>query len=92
MEKSVFCISYELKDKEKDYEGLVTAIKSFGLWWHQTNAVWYIASGKSSEDIRDYLMQFIYREDKLFVIEVQNHWAGVGFTDKEYNWLRDKFA
>ena len=91
VDKSVFCVSYELKDKDKNYEGLVAAIKSFGFWWHQTNSVWFIASGKSSKDVCNYLKQFIYAGDKLLVIEVHNHWAGVGFTDKEYNWLREKF-
>ena len=27
--------------------------------------------------------------DKLFVIEVIKHWAGIGFAKNEYDWLKE---
>lgn len=86
---SVFCVSYDLRAPERNYEDLYNAIKSFGTWWHQTESVWFIASNKGASDIRDYLIQYTDSNDKLFVIEVKKHWGGKGFTTEEYNWLRE---
>lgn len=89
MNKSVYCISYDLRSPGRNYDDLITAIKSFGLWWHQTESVWFIVSDKDVVSIRDFLMNYIDRNDKLFVIEVNKPWAGTGFTNKEYEWLKD---
>lgn len=89
MDNKVFCISYDLSSPNRNYDGLINAIKSFGDWWHQTESVWFIASNNSAGEIRDFLMKFIDRDDKLFVIEVKKHWGGKGFSHNEYSWLRN---
>lgn len=87
-EKVVYSISYDLSAPNRSYDDLYTAIKSFGDWWHQSGSVWLIKTNKESAVIRDYLMQFIDGNDKIFVIEVKRNWAGFGFTEKEYNWIK----
>jgi hypothetical protein len=91
MEKRVYCISYDLLTPGKDYESLINAIKSYGVWWHQTGSVWMITSNRSAEDIRDYLMNYLDENDKIFVIEVVENWGGRGFSKKEYDWVRNCF-
>lgn len=88
MESVVYCVSYDLRKPGRNYNELYDAIKSFGSWWHQTESVWFIVSDKEAGDIRDFLMQFIDSDDKLFVIEVKKNWGGKGFSKNEYNWLR----
>lgn len=89
MEKTVFCVSYDLLSPGRDYDDLIAAIKSFGIWWHQTESVWFVVSDKGAGEIRDFLMKYLDSNDKLFVIEVKKHWGGKGFTEREYNWLRE---
>jgi len=86
---NVYCISYDLKKPDRDYEKLTEAIKTYGKWWHQTGSVWFIVSEQEASVIRDYLMQFIDKNDKLFVIRVVRGWAGTGFTTEEYDWIKN---
>lgn len=84
----VYCISYDLKSPGRDYSSLYEAIKSYGRWWHQTESVWLIVTDESVVSVRDRLMERMDSNDKLFVIALQNVWAGVGFQEREYNWLK----
>lgn len=93
MEKRAYCISYDLLTPGKDYEGLINAIKSFGVWWHQTGSVWLILSDNdSAQSIRDYLMNYLDENDKIFVIEVIENWGGRGFSKQEYDWMKSVFV
>ena len=84
----VYCISYDLKHPGRDYNSLYDAIKSFRIWWHQTDSVWLIVSKDSAIDIRSKLIKHLDSNDKLFVVALKREWAAVGFNDKEYNWLK----
>jgi len=85
----IFCVSYDLRVPGRDYEDLHKSIKSFGIWWHQTESVWFVESDKAPTQIRDFLKQNIDSNDKLFVIQVARNWAGVGFSNDEYDWLKN---
>ena len=84
----VYCRSYDLRKPGRDYESLYEVIKSYGTWWHQTDSVWIIVSSDNAASIRDRLNEHIDRNDKLFVVALQKQWAGVGFSQREYEWLK----
>ena len=83
----VYIVTYDLKKPDRNYEGLFNGIKSFGTWWHQTGSVWVIVTTKTSIEVRNYLEQFIDPNDKLYVGQLMNNWAAVGFKQEEYDWL-----
>lgn len=89
MDDLIYCISYDLIAPNKNYDELYSAIKAFGIWWHQTGSVWFIKSNKNAGEIRDYLLQFIDSNDKIFVIQVAKNWGGRGFSQQEYDWLHN---
>lgn len=84
----VYCISYDLKKPERDYPSLIDAIKSYHTWWHQTGSVWLIVTTESAVDIRTKLIKTLDSNDKLFVVALQREWAAVGFSEKEYDWMK----
>ena len=84
----VYCISYDLRKSGRNYESLYEAIKSYGTWWYQTGSVWFVVSSDTAANIRDRLNEQIDSNDKLFVIALQKRWAGVGFSQREYEWLK----
>ena len=84
----VYCISYDLHRPIRDYESLYNAIKSYYTWWHQTGSVWFVVSSESAASIRNFLSKQIDTDDKLFVVALQREWAGVGFSQREYDWLK----
>lgn len=84
---AVFCITFSLQNKFRNYDDFYEGMKSSGTWWHQHDNVWFISSSNSAEHIRDYLLQFIDNKDKLFVFEVGRKWAAVGHKQTEYDWV-----
>lgn len=84
----VYCISYDLRTPGREYNSLIDAIKTYGTWWHQTGSVWIVVTPKTSANIRDELMRHIDQNDKLFVIALKKEWAGVGFSEEEYSWMK----
>ena len=63
-----YIISYDLI-KERDYETLYEAIKSYGNWAHITESTWAIITDKSAKEVRDHLVESIDEDDKLIVVE-----------------------
>lgn len=84
----VYLVSYDLRKPDRNYDDLIKELKSFGTWWHQTGSVWVIVTSKTTAEVRDYLMQFIDKNDKLFVAQIHKNWAAVGFSSDEYNWMK----
>ena len=72
---AVYCISYDLKSK--NYDSLIQAIKSYGLWWHQSESTWFIETTQTSRQVIDNLRNFTSGLDKLIVIRVQKDWWAV---------------
>lgn len=85
----VYLVAYDLKKPDRNYDDLISELKSFGTWWHQTGSVWVIVTSKTTADVRDYLRQFMDSNDKLFVVQIQKIWAAVDFSTDEYNWIKN---
>jgi len=85
---AVYCISYDLKSG--NYEALISAIQSYGLWWHQSESTWFIETNQASRQIIDNLRNYTRIGDKLIVIRVHRDWWAVGHTEDEYNWMRNR--
>lgn len=66
---SCFIISYDLCAPHRDYNLLYNAIKSYGTWGRLTESTWAIVADSTSEQIRNFLMQFIDGNDRLVVIK-----------------------
>jgi hypothetical protein len=85
---AVFCISYDLKSN--NYESLINAIQSYGLWWHQSKSTWFIETNQTSRQVLNNLSNNIINGDKLIVIQVYQNWWAQGHTEEEYNWMRNR--
>ena len=90
--RKIYFISYDLI-REKDYSSLIDAIKKIGPWWHQTRSGWMVVSEMTSIQLRDHLKTFLDKDDKLFVVRINSQdWAGTGFSQPEYQWIRDRMS
>lgn len=63
-----YIISYDLV-KERDYEKLYEAIKSYDNWARITESTWAIITNKSAKEVRDNLVKSLDGDDKLIVIK-----------------------
>lgn len=84
----VVLITYQFLDKAPDAQGLETAIKSYGTWWHHLNKVWLIETKESCAEVYNKLTPFFNEEDRLLVVQIGADYAG--WLNKEaWVWLQD---
>jgi hypothetical protein len=88
---AVYSITYDLI-KDKDYSKLIEAIKSVsGYWATPTKSQWLVDTTKSEIEIRDYLLSYIDRDDKIFVCKIDMPcWATRNISEDVLKWLHDR--
>ena len=64
-----YIILYDLCAPNRNYEELYKAIKAFGTWGKITESAWAVVTSWDCIKIRDYLMQYIDKDDRLFVLQ-----------------------
>ncbi len=85
---AVHCISYDLQSN--NYDALINAIKGYGTWWHQSESTWFIETTQTTRQVLDNLRNYLRRGDKIIVIQVHQNWWATGYTDDQYNWMRNR--
>ena len=63
-----YIISYDLR-RNRDYESLYEAIKTYSKWARVTESTWAVVTTKSAVEIRDHLSSVMDGDDRLFVIK-----------------------
>ncbi|PEL71142.1 hypothetical protein CN637_03850 [Bacillus toyonensis] len=84
---AVYAVTYDLMSPGQDYSDLHEKLKSYA-YSKNFESFWIIDTKKSASDIRDELKALIDSNDKLFVIEVEKHWASFNIPDGMVNWLK----
>lgn len=85
---AVYCIIHEHNNTLKDYKPFYEALRSTGIYWNAGDNITFIQSDKDASFIRDVLTSYTAKNDKVFVIEVKKHWAAKGYSQNEYDWLK----
>lgn len=78
-------ISYDLRNRERDYNDLYEEVKRQGRWWHYLKSTWIIETDKSPRQVVDALEELLSRGDRLLVSEIERL-DGV-LPERAWNWL-----
>ena len=76
---AVYLISYDLNKDDKNYAGVIKAIKDSstnGVWCNPLKSVFLIKSNLTANQISDNIKAVADSNDLWLVIEVQNHKQG----------------
>ncbi len=65
-------ISYDLSQPGRNYNAVVTKIKTFGGWARVHQSLWYVKSSYSAEQVADALWQVMDKNDSVFVVDSTN--------------------
>ncbi len=90
MEKK-YIITYELKNKTKDYSTLYQAIKNLSkYWWHYIDSSWVVKHCElNSDEIFEKLRSHIDTQtDYILVIEINTENKQGWLPKKAWNWLK----
>lgn len=83
-----YLISYDLCNPCRDYNSFHEAIRSYSKYGKLTESFWAIVTDSTATEIRNYLMQFLDRSDRLIVIQSGKYaaWTKVMQTNE---WLKE---
>lgn len=81
-----YIISYDLI-KERNYDALYDALKSYRTWAKITESTWAVVTDKSATEVREHLLKFIDGDDRLFVVKsgVESAWQNARCSNE---WLK----
>lgn len=82
-------VGYDLRQPGQNYAPLVDQLRSHGTWWHHLDSTWLVRTELTPIQLRNVLRGLIDSSDEILVIDVSGRsWAGAGFEDRAYDWLR----
>ena len=88
---SVFVISYDLKQPGRDYASLHEAIRAYGIWWHNLGSTWLIETTASAQQVANYLLPHIDRNDRLLVVKAGDDAAWTySFPQDARDWMVER--
>lgn len=93
MEKQAYIISFDLRNKTKNYSALYNEIKSLGDWMHPQEPLWLLLPGDLSVDaeaLYNKLRPNIEDSDLMFIVEI-SHKDREGWMPKTF-WEKLKLA
>ncbi len=68
MEIHCYIIIYDLRSPGRNYEQLYQAIRNYGTWGKISESAWAIVTSQTSVAIRDNLLKYIDKKDRLMVV------------------------
>lgn len=83
----IYCVSYDLRKNDKDYEGLNNKLKDSLSWWHYLESTWLIYTNESASQLWNRLSESIDKDDHILIIQVTNDYQG-WLPEKAWEWIR----
>jgi len=74
-------VSYDLIAPEKNYDDVITAVKSLGDWANIHKSFWYVESGYTAAEATEIIRKAADTNDKLYVVDATNNtasWVNLG--------------
>jgi hypothetical protein len=86
----VLLVTYSLKNKQKDYSELFSAIKANANgWWHYLDNTWVVNTNKSADEFTRELFPYIEKPDRLLVVKITGDHQG-WLPKDAWNWLNNR--
>jgi hypothetical protein len=80
-------ISYDLKEPGKNYDRVISAIKSLGSWAKIHYSFWYVQCDLSAAQVRDALIRVIDTNDSVYVVDATNNnaaWHNISSSASDF--------
>ena len=83
----IFLITYELKNKERNYESLYNEIKKLGHWWHYIKNTWIVRTNIDLNECTRNLHNRIDDNDRLLIIDITNIEMNGWLPEEAWRWI-----
>jgi hypothetical protein len=79
-------VTYDLRDKDRDYAALYRAIKRQGRWWHHISSTWLISTKKTPEDVWEAIEAHVSEDDNVLVTRLSGDYSG-WLPQRAWTWI-----
>ncbi|MEM3486470.1 MAG: hypothetical protein QXI12_12720 [Candidatus Methanomethyliaceae archaeon] len=82
-------VAVAIRDEtSENYEKLISAIKAYGTYGYVNRSTWIVVTDGTCASVRDYLLQFMHPDDRLFVASLSGEaaWRNALCSNQ---WLKD---
>lgn len=86
---AIYSVNYDLINPGQNYNDLILAIKSYNGWCHALESCWLIKTDQDATKIRDYLLKYIDKNDKILVIKVTTPAAWQALDKAVADWIHN---
>ncbi|WP_078292388.1 CRISPR-associated endonuclease Cas2 [Mycobacterium sp. D16R24] len=86
---STYLVSYDLSEPDRDYDKLISFLKSHPYHAHVLESVWCVGSSLTVVGLRDRIMSLIDANDHLIVVEMGLSSAWFNLQPNVSNWLKN---
>lgn len=87
----IYAVNYDLCRPGQNYEGMQTAIKSCGSWWHYLGSTWLVHTNLTAGQIYQRLAPHIDTNDNVLVIQVGNDYQG-WLQQEAWDWIKQRLS
>lgn len=90
----IYAVNYDLKEPDRDYKGLYSAIKGCGDWLHCLDSTWLVDTENTDLDAKGIwkrLEPHVDDNDRVLVIGVTRDYAGQ-LPKKAREWIKARRA
>ena len=84
---TLYLISYDLIEPNRDYKGLFDELKTSNKWWHFLESTWIIKTSENADEIFERLKHNLDKNDNLLVIEAGTKSQG-WLPPKAWDWIK----
>lgn len=83
-----FLISYDLKGQNRNYEAIISKIKTADHWCHYLESTWIIESSRDLSYWTHELTQIVDSDDNFIVIEIKEGSINGWLPKKAWEWIK----
>jgi hypothetical protein len=83
-------VTYDLNTSGQNYPALYEAIKSLGEWCKPMESTWLIDTNWSTEQIRQWLLKHIDKNDRLLILDFDPSIVDGWLTTDVIAWIRSR--
>ena len=86
----IVLVSYDLKNPDRDYQSLYTAIKNCSItWWHYLESVWLIRTELSPKDVFEKIHCSMDNNDSLLITVFNEEMYSGWLPSKAWEWIQN---
>lgn len=86
--ESIYLVSYQLFETNKDYSELTQELKMSRTWCHPLRTTWLIQTEETLDQLYKRLEPFIYDKDRILITPLSDNLRG-RLTDEAWEWIKE---